>query len=88
MRSKSVEEYANQTFDYLITLCEYSTQEYKNLPSAAESLAWHFEDPLTSDKPNAFRSARIEINERIKMFILLKSKNKSAIAATAVDSIH
>lgn len=74
LRSKSVVEYADQPFDYVITLCEYSAQEYRDLPSATETLAWHFEDPLTSEKANAFRSARIEISERIKMFILVKSK--------------
>lgn len=83
LRSKSVEEYANQSFDYLITLCEYSTQEYENLPRAEESLAWHFEDPLTSEKPNPFRNARIEISERIKMFLLVKSKKALDVSAKA-----
>lgn len=74
LRSKSVDEFAGQSFDYVITLCEQSTQEWEHSEKAEETLTWHFEDPLTSAKPNAFRTARIEISERIKMFLLVKSK--------------
>lgn len=74
LRSKSIAEYADQSFDYVITMSDSSTEEFKHLPDAAELLAWHFEDPLTSEKPNAFRNARIEISERVKMFRLVKSK--------------
>ena len=74
LRSKSINEFVGAPFDYVITLCADSTRECEFFHDTAESLVWHFEDPVTSEKPNAFRTARIEISERIKMFILVKSK--------------
>ncbi|MFJ4143038.1 arsenate reductase ArsC [Pseudomonas sp. NPDC089734] len=74
LRSKSVDEFAGVPFDYVINLCENSAHEWKSTRDMAEQLTWHFEDPVTSEKPNAFRSVRIEISERVKMFILVKSK--------------
>jgi protein-tyrosine-phosphatase len=74
LRSKSIDEFKGQQFDYVITLCDKSAQECQALPGAGEVLAWHFADPVSSDHSNAFRAARAEISERIKMFLLLKSK--------------
>ncbi len=74
LRSKSIDEFQGQQFDYVITLCDKSAQECQSLPGTAEVLAWNFEDPVASEHPNAFRSTRTEINDRIKMFILIKSK--------------
>jgi protein-tyrosine-phosphatase len=72
--SKSVEEFADEQFDYVITLCDKSALECQALPSAGEVIAWNFEDPITSDKPGAFRHTLHEIHERIKMFVLVKTR--------------
>jgi protein-tyrosine-phosphatase len=74
LRSKSIDEFAGERFDYVITLCDKSALECHALPGAGEVLAWHFEDPVTSARPDAFRHTVQEIHERIKMFLLVKSK--------------
>ncbi|PAU65743.1 low molecular weight phosphatase family protein [Pseudomonas sp. PIC25] len=74
LRSKSIDEYAGQSFDYVISLCDKSAQECQTLPVLGELLAWNFEDPVTNDKPDAFRHALHEIHERIKMLVLVKTK--------------
>ncbi|EPH5798616.1 arsenate reductase ArsC [Pseudomonas aeruginosa] len=74
LRSKSVDEFAGQQFDYVITLCDKSALECQALPGSAEALAWNFEDPVSSDQPEAFRHSLHEIHERIKMFVLVKTK--------------
>ena len=74
LRSKSVDEFAGERFDYVITLCDKSALECHALPGASEVLAWHFEDPVISAKPDAFRHTAQEIAERIKMFVLVKTK--------------
>jgi ArsR family transcriptional regulator, arsenate/arsenite/antimonite-responsive transcriptional repressor / arsenate reductase (thioredoxin) len=74
LRSKSVDEFVGQTFDYVITLCDKSALECQALPGASEFIAWNFQDPADSDQPDAYRHTLHEIHERIKMFVLVKSK--------------
>lgn len=75
LSSKSLDEFAGERFDYVITLCDKSVLECQALPGAGEYLAWDFEDPVTSDKPDAYRHAIHEIHERIKMFVLVINKH-------------
>jgi protein-tyrosine-phosphatase len=75
LRSKSIDEFAGERFDYVITLCDKSALECQALPGAGEVLAWHFEDPVTSERPDAFRHCVQEIHERIKMFMLVKTRH-------------
>ncbi|RRV10151.1 arsenate reductase ArsC [Pseudomonas sp. v388] len=74
LRSKSVDEFTGVPFDYIITLSEDPAQTFPVLNDVSEVLAWHFEDPVTSEKSNPFRNARIEISERVKIFVLVKLK--------------
>lgn len=74
LHSKSADEFSDQRFDYVITLCDKSALECQALPGTAEVIAWNFEDPVTSTKPDAFRHTLHEIHERIKMFVLVKTK--------------
>lgn len=74
LHSKSVHEFSGQRFDYVITLCDKAALECQALPGAGEYLAWDFEDPATSHKPDAYRHTLHEIHERIKMFVLVKNK--------------
>ncbi|SDU08301.1 ArsR family transcriptional regulator [Pseudomonas pohangensis] len=74
LRSKPLEEFAHQRFDYIITLCDKSSFECSTLPGAGEYIAWNFEDPAASQNANAYSQTLHEIHERIKMFVLVKSK--------------
>lgn len=74
LRSKSIDEFNLDEFDYVITLCDKSAAECQPLPIAGERLAWNFEDPVTSEKPDAFRRTVQGIHDRIKMFVLVKNK--------------
>lgn len=75
LRSKSIDEFAGEHFDYVITLCDKAAQECQALPAFGEQLVWSFEDPVTSEKHDAFRHTLHEIHERIKMFVLVKTKH-------------
>ncbi|GAB3372767.1 arsenate reductase ArsC [Azotobacter armeniacus] len=74
LRSKALDELAGESFDYVITLCDKSALECHTLPGAGEYIAWDFEDPASSSKADAYRHTLHEIHERIKMFVLVKSK--------------
>lgn len=77
-RSKSIEEFRDKHFDYVITLCDKSARECLAMPQAGEVLAWDFEDPVGSSHPDAFKHALHDIHERIKLFVLVKTKHLEA----------
>lgn len=74
LRSKSIDQFADIPFDYVITLCDKSNLECVSLPGAEEYIAWNFADPASSSQKNAYQTTLHEIHERIKMFVLIKSK--------------
>lgn len=75
LRSKSIDEFRGDQFDYVITLCDKSAQECQAMPGAGEVIAWDFPDPVTSNDPGAFRHTLHDIHERIKLFALVKTKH-------------
>ena len=75
LRSKSIHEFRSERFDYLITLCDKSASECHSMPGANEVIAWDFPDPVIRDDPVAFRHTLHHIHERIKLFVLVKTKH-------------
>ncbi|MCE6976508.1 arsenate reductase ArsC [Pseudomonas frederiksbergensis] len=75
LRSKAIDEFEGQPFHYVITLCDKSSEEASQMPSAGEVIVWNFEDPVTSEKHDPFRHAIQEIHDRIKMFITVKTRS-------------
>ena len=70
-RSKSVDEFAGQQFDYVITVCDNANQQCPMFPGKAERIHWSINDPagLTGDERirlEAFRKVRDELRERLK----------------------
>ena len=47
LRSKHVDEFESQFFDYVITLCEKASTECRSYPNTAKQLAWDIPDPKT-----------------------------------------
>ena len=74
LRSKALDEFAGQPFDYVISLCDKSREEVARMPTSGEVIVWNFEDPVTSDKHEPFRHALQEIHDRIHMFITVKTR--------------
>ena len=72
-RSKSVDEFRGQEFDYVITVCDNARETCPILPGATLYTHWSFEDPATArgaegERRRVFRRIRDEIAERIKSF--------------------
>lgn len=72
--SKSLETLVDKRFDVVITLCDKAAQECRLLANPSEVLAWNFEDPSASCDPKAFEHTLQAIHERIKLFVLVKTK--------------
>ena len=73
-RSKSVDEFRDQPFDCVITVCDNAAEACPVFPGAARRLHWPFEDPAAAtgtqeEREGAFRKVRDQIRERIRGFI-------------------
>lgn len=74
LRSKAIDELEGQQFDYVIMLCDKSSEEASRMPSSGEVIVWCFVDPTTSERHEPFRHALQEIHDRIKMFVTVKTR--------------
>jgi arsenate reductase len=73
-RSKSVDEFAQAEFDYVITVCDNAREHCPVFPAEAVRIHWSFDDPASLEGDEAarmaeFRRVRDEIRERLKTFI-------------------
>ena len=72
-RSKSVDEFMGQQFDYVITVCDNANEQCPVFPGKTERIHWSFEDPAAApgDEPArlaVFRRVRDEIRQRLQEF--------------------
>jgi arsenate reductase len=73
-RSKSLDEYLNQKFDYVITVCDSMRESCPVFPNSKKSLHWSFEDPAVAtgfkeDVMGVFRRVRDQIHQQIVKFL-------------------
>lgn len=79
-RSKSVDEFVGQDFDYIITVCDNAAENCPVFPGKAERIHQSFEDPpapgVGSDESrlNIFRRVRDKIRVWMDGFISERSK--------------
>ena len=78
-RSQSVDEFAEQQFDYVITVCDNAAENCPFFPGKAKRIHQSFEDPpapgVGSDESrlDVFRRVRDEIRDWLRDFILSTS---------------
>lgn len=73
-RSKSIDEFLTQPFDYVITVCDNAHQHCPMFAGASRRIHWSIEDPaaVVGDdeiRLEAFRHARNELRERLQKFV-------------------
>ena len=73
-RSKSVDEFAGQNFDYVITVCDNAKEQCPAFPGKTKRIHWSFDDPAETDgseieKLAVFRRVRDEIREKLNGFV-------------------
>ena len=73
-RSKSVSEFLDEHFDYVITVCDHANQRCPVFPGNVRRIHWSIDDPVVSgnkeEQLEAFRHARDELNKRILGFLV------------------
>ena len=71
--SKSVNEYINQTFDIIITVCDNAKESCPIFPGKAERLHWSFFDPAEAigtqeELLKVFTEVRDQIKDKIHSY--------------------
>lgn len=72
-RSKSVDEFAGQQFDYVITVCDNANLNCPVFPGNTMRIHWSIDDPAAVDgdddtKRAVFRRVRDELRHRLRSF--------------------
>jgi arsenate reductase (thioredoxin) len=72
-RSKSVDEFRDRSFDYVLTVCDNAKETCPIFPGHANRLHHSFEDPAAvegseEERQAAFRRARDRIREYLRSF--------------------
>lgn len=72
-RSKSVDEFAGQDFDYVITVCDNAKESCPIFPAKTKRIHWSIEDPALvqgsqGERWTAFRRVRDELRARLQAF--------------------
>ncbi|HEV8588354.1 MAG TPA: arsenate reductase ArsC [Pyrinomonadaceae bacterium] len=72
-RSKSLNEFIDTPFDYVITVCDHAAQYCPTFPGEAKRIHWSIRDPVVigddEAQLQAFRSARDDLKGRIEKFV-------------------
>jgi arsenate reductase len=72
-RSKSVDEFAGQDFDYVITVCDNAKESCPLFPAKTKRIHWSIEDPAAvqgsqEERLKAFRRIRDGLRVRLEAF--------------------
>ena len=86
-RSKSVVEYLEDRFNYVITVCDQAREACPVFPGKHESIHWGFDDPAaaqgTDDERLAvFRRVLGEISVRIRPFVEVARRSGERVASS------
>jgi arsenate reductase len=73
-RSKSVDQFVGEHFDYVVTVCDNARESCPVFPIRTERIHWSLEDPAAvqgsdSERLAAFRRIRDELRNRIQSFL-------------------
>jgi arsenate reductase (thioredoxin) len=73
-RSKSITEFLDQQFDYVITVCDRARESCPVFPGSTNTMHWGLDDPSEvegsdDEKLAAFRRTESEVSARLRPFI-------------------
>ena len=93
-RSKSLDQFSEQKFDYVITLCDEAQEACPTFPGAAQRLHWGLPDPAAArgaeeERLAAFRAVRNDLATRIDGLledIFGKLLEKAYVASNGIRS--
>jgi len=83
-RSKSLNEYLEQRFDYVITVCDRAAERCPVFPGDPQRIHWSFPDPAAVEgtdvvKLAAFQTTLREMRQRISLFIQVALRTAASV---------
>ncbi|HML15939.1 MAG TPA: arsenate reductase ArsC [Bryobacteraceae bacterium] len=77
-RSKSVEEFLGEPFDFVITVCDHAREHCPLFPGPAQRIHWSLEDPAAfqgsdDERLEKFREIRDRIGEKLREFLAARN---------------
>jgi protein-tyrosine-phosphatase len=80
-RSKHMDEFADQTFDYVITVCDRVRERCPVFPNDPRRIHWSFPDPAAvegteAEQYQAFLQTARELTTRIGYLLLMKERRR------------
>ena len=72
--SKSVDQFVNEPFDLVVTVCDNAKESCPTWPGAQNIVHWPFDDPADAtgsadEKMEFFRRVRDEISDKIRAYL-------------------
>jgi protein-tyrosine-phosphatase len=76
LRSKSMEEFAGQSFDVIVTVCDRVRESCPTFPGDPECIHWSFADPAAvegsyEERHRAFEQTSLQLTTRIRFLLIL-----------------
>ncbi|MGA9033418.1 MAG: arsenate reductase ArsC [Sulfuricaulis sp.] len=83
-KSKPLERFLGQQFDYIITVCDRARDSCPTFPGDNQRIHWGFEDPAAvtgsrAEQLTVFRRVRNEISERLRVWVTVQRKRLKEI---------
>ncbi len=77
--SKSIERFLNQSFDYIITVCDRARDNCPTFPGDNERIHWSYDDPAAATGTReqqlaVFRRVRNEMSERLRLWVAVQRR--------------
>jgi arsenate reductase len=90
-RSKSIREFLDQRFDYVITVCDRARETCPVFPGSENTLHWGLDDPsevegTDEERLAAFRRTQLEISARLRPFIEIALRAAGRRPTTALEA--
>ena len=84
-RSKHLNEFRGQSFDYIITVCDRMRESCPTFPGDPEQVHWSFIDPAAvegseQERSRAFEQVAIQLMNRIRYLLILIEREKGKVS--------
>jgi len=80
-QSKHLDEFRDQSFDYIVTVCDRVRESCPTFPGDPEGIHWSFIDPAAvegsdKDRYRAFEQVALQLMTRLRYFLILIEREK------------
>jgi len=89
-KSKHLDQFLDESFDFIITVCDKARDNCPTFPGDIERIHWSYDDPaaITDDEEaqyQLFKRVRNEISERIRVWVIVQRKKLKEMGLTIMS---